>query len=236
MSYYPPYPVFTAVGFIIHTLVFFAISIPLLVKRKTSAVIFLGIGVLAYALDFLAIVVLFYFFPNNILKTHAFVFISSVLVPVGTVFLLMSALAISPKLQKWSWVLFVVGSAFIVYSYIQIATGLRDIYVPGQSMVHPAYPAATAQNQAFGGIGGGVIFGLFFLYHAFWSTLFVKYRAVVIGIGSFLLGLSSYYWISTNAALYITTHLIGIIGSLTVLIGFRFMDVHNEETNTTREA
>jgi hypothetical protein len=233
MSLYPPYPIFTAVGFIIHTLVFLSCSIPLLIKkRKTNAVLFLGIGVLAYAIDFFAITILFYFFPNNILKTHAFVFISSVLVPMGTVFLFMSALSISPKLQKLSWALFAIGFAFIMYSYIHVATDLEKVYVPGQSMVHPAYPAVTAQNQAYGGISGGVIFGLFFLYHAFWSTLLVRRRAIVIGLGSFLLGLSSYYWISSTDALYIASHAIGMIGSITILIGMRLMDVPNEEANT----
>lgn len=231
----PPYPLFTFIGFLIHSVAMLLISIRLFSRHSTKAIFFLAAGVFAYAVDFSLITILFYLFPNTIAKTHIFIFIASVLVPVGTLFLLMSVMSVSPRWRSYSWVVFFIGFIAVFLLYILGLGRLQNAPEITYSYIHPAYPASITQSQAVGGLIGGFSVGFFFLYHAFRTTLFVRRRAVILGIGSIMLGVSSLFWLSSEPIIYRVTHTIGPIGSILVALGFfAFQIPHsdNKDVNT----
>ncbi|MEK7150820.1 MAG: hypothetical protein AAB783_01325 [Patescibacteria group bacterium] len=236
MPLYSPFPLFTLVGFTIHSVVMLSIAVRLLRRHSSRAVIYLGVGVLAYAVDFILITILFFLFPNTITKTHIFAFIASVLVPIGTLFLVLSVSAVNPRHEKIGWAVFILGCMSVWYSYSEVLLKLKDAMKIEYSYVHPAYPLAITQSQGIGGIVGTAIICLFFLYQAFQSTLIVRNRAIVIGVASFLLGVSSFYWMSSTPNMYLITHTVGPLGSIILAIGFFAFDMPRESSGSNSKS
>ena len=218
MSPYPPYPLFTFIGFLIHACAMLAISTRLLWRHTTKAITYLGIGVFAYAVDFSLITILFYFFPNNEIKIQIFVFIASVLVPFGTLFLLLSVLQIY-RWRNFDWLIFLTGAIVIVVLYRGTLTQLAGMPF-SRAYLHPAYPDVITKNQGIGGLIGGGLVAVFFLWHAISSTIFVRRRALVLGIASLFLAISSLYWFAETQSVYIISHIMGPVGSILLFYGF----------------
>jgi hypothetical protein len=218
MSPYPPYPLFTFIGFLIHACAMLAMSFRLLRHHTTKAITYLGIGVFVYAIDFSLITILFYFFPNTAIKTQAFVFIASALVPFGTLFLLLSVIQIY-RWRNFDWLIFLIGATVILIVYRDTLTQLAGTQF-ARAYLHPAYPNAITKNQAIGGSIGGGLVAVFFLWHAVSSTIFVRRRALILGIGSFFLAVSSLYWVAHTPSVYIFSHIIGPLGSILLFYGF----------------
>lgn len=219
MSLYPPFPLFTLIGFLVHASAMLAIAIRLLGRRSSRAVTYLGLGIAAYGIDFALIIILFFLFPNTLLKTELFAFIASVLVPFASLFLVLSMSAVNPAREKIGWAIFFIGGVAVIYSYLGVLQELQSGSIQ-YSYVHPAYPVIITQSQGLGGFFGAGLIGLFFLYHAARSSLFVQKRAAVIGCAAFLEALSSFYWMSSTPEVYIITHIVGALGSALVWAGF----------------
>lgn len=228
MSPYPPFPIFTAIGFLIHTIVFSAVGIRLLKPYRSFVFFLMGIATVLNVVNFAIIIILFYFFENTLTKTHIFIFNAVVLVPLAALVYVLSVIYFETKRGWLIGLLFAVGIIAILFSYSSILKTFTEVQPFEPAYVHPAYPKIITQSQG-SGIISGILVGLFFMYHARRTTLFIKRRAVILGIGAILLGLSSLYWISTEPILYIAMNTIGPLGSLFLMLGVFFYAIPEGE-------
>jgi|GEM_PF-4253397 len=217
MSAYPPYPLFTLVGFLVHALAFSAISVHFLRKRKDKPFLYLDLATGVDAINFWLIIVLFYFFPNNETKTLLFFLNAFLWKPFVSIFALMSLVAVKEKFAHFAWVIFAVA---LVISAILFADVVGEFRTGASeyAFVHPAYPQIAAVNESSGMVGA-VAFCLFFLYHAFSQSLFVRRRSLVLAAAAATWGFSALYWTADTAQLYILTHAVGVVGSILASIG-----------------
>lgn len=220
MSPYPPFPVFTFIGFLIHFLVFFAMGVRLISHWKTSTVfLLLGLASLVDAVNFATILTLFFAFPNTIAKTYIFIFNATITQPTYALIYILGLLYFETRL-RWSLLgIFIAGCIGIFYSYTTTLYTFLAMSHVEYAYVHPAYPALITKSY-MSGVVSGFLVGLFFLYHALSSrALFVRNRGIILGLGAWLLGVSSVFMISHEPVLYISMHIIGPLGSLLVAYG-----------------
>jgi hypothetical protein len=232
MSPYPPFPVFTFIGFAIHSAVFLAIGVRFLLHSKGSRVfLLLGIASLLDTLNFITLLTLFFIFPNTIVKTQIFIFNATVTQSLVALMFILAVLYLETPLRRSLWGVFGVALVGIFYSYQSIFNIFMSTVPVEYAYVHPAYPAIITKSFVYG-IMSGFFVGLFFLYHAFSSrALFVRNRGLVLGLGAGLLGISSVFWISHEPVLYISMHIIGPLGSLLVAYGvFAYAIPKSEKT------
>ena len=231
MSPYPPFPLFTLIGFAIHAIVFLAIAIRFLRRWQSESFIYLGCAAFADVINFVIVLTFFFAFPNTLTKANIFLFNALVIKPFVTIFGVMSLLTLSEKLKKFAWVFFGIAIIIVFFSYFQTFRLFQTERVEF-AYVHPAYPIIATQSEMSGTIAG-VILAIFFFYHAFASNLFIRTRAVVLGISMMLLGASSLYWVSSEPLLYISMHIIGPIGSLALAAGVFLFHPKTSSTPST---
>src|SRR3989338_136574 len=217
MSPYPPYPLFTFVGFAIHAIVFLAIAIRFLRRWDSTAFIYLGCAALIDALNFVLVLVLFFAFPNTLIKANVFLFNALMIKPLVSIFAIMSLIALNEKFAKFVWAFFGLAMIVVLFSYVQTFARFQDQQIEF-AYVHPVYPIIVTPSESSGSIGG-FFFSAFFFYHAFSGNLFIRRRAIVLGIAMAFLGISSLYWVSRGPLLYISMHIIGPMGSLILAAG-----------------
>jgi len=217
MSPYPPFPIFTFIGFFIHLAVFFAIAVRFLKRWQSSTFMYLGCAALADSLNFLLVLVLFFAFPNTLTKANIFLFNALVIKPLVSIFAIMALMSLGKKTAKFAWVFFAIALAVVFLLYWQT---FQKFQIPPVEFayVHPVYPKLVTASEASGTVGAWVL-AIFFLYHAFSGTMIMRRRALVLASAMFLLGISSLYWISVEPVLYILTHAIGPLGSLLLAAG-----------------
>ena len=206
----PPYPLFTFVGFLIHTVVFYAVGIRCSKRWNDKSFFLIGIGSLLNAINFNIILVLFFLFPNLLMKSYIFLFNASVIVPFGVLFFVGALVYYGKRSRAFLLPYLVIGGVLIGYLYLGTLEQFRNLPFES-SYVHPSFPKLVGQNQS-AGIISGLVMSLFFFYNAFLSTLFIKRRALIFSAACLLLGASSLYWISLTPTLYISAHIIGSIG------------------------
>jgi hypothetical protein len=217
MSAYPPYPIFTLVGFLVHALVFSAISLHFFGKRQIKSLLYLGIATGVDAINFWLLIVLFYFFPNNDIKTLIFFLNAFLLKPFVSIFALMSLISVKEKFARFAWAFFAVALVIVAILFAD-ALGEFRATVPQYAFVHPAYPEIAAVHEGSSVIGA-ISFCVFFLYHAFSQSLFVRHRALILAAAVATWGLGTFYWTAGTPQWYIVTHVVGVFGSVLAAIG-----------------
>lgn len=214
MSPYPPFPIFTFIGFAIHASVFCAVAFRFLRRWSEKTFFLLGIGALLDGINFTIILVLFFLFPNTIVKSFIFLFNSSVIVPSAVLFLVGALIYYGVHTRKFLMFYFIAGIVAILMLYWGTLDQFRSAPFEA-SFVHPAFPKLIGQNQS-AGIISSVVVAAFFFYNAFLSTLFVRRRALILGVACLLEAVSTLYWTSETAGMYLFTHSVGPIASLMI--------------------
>lgn len=217
MSAYPPFPLFTFVGFLVHAVVFFAIGVRFLKRWQSTTFMYIGCAAIIDSLNFVLVLLFFFAFPNDSFKANVFLFNSVVIKPLVSIFAIMGLISLSERFSKLAWVFFAVALCALLLLYWQTFHQFQTQPVEF-AYVHPVYPEIVTQSEASGVIGA-LAFAVFFLYQGFVGTLFIRKRALVLAAATFLLSFSAFYWVSTGPALYIATHTIGPIGSLLLAAG-----------------
>ncbi|MEK7150819.1 MAG: hypothetical protein AAB783_01320 [Patescibacteria group bacterium] len=228
MSPYPPFPLFTFIGFAIHALVFYAIGIRFLKRWNDKTFFLMGVGSFLDGVNFTIILVLFFLFPNSLAKSNIFLFNASIIVPFAVLSFVGALVYFWEHSRKFLPLYFIIGSVLNIYLFISTLEQFRAVPFEA-SYVHPAFPALIGQSQS-AGIISSVVIGLFFFYNAFLSTLFIKRRALILGFACILEAISTVYWTSSTPGVYIFTHTVGPIASLMIAYAiFAYAIPHSEK-------